>query len=131
MLTMRQFVYWWERIMASANIAIIGLGKVGTFFLDQLIQRSNLGLNIVCAVELWETEGKKEAEENGIAIVGLDDVIEFGDDVDFIFNLTGDSSVQGQLREKLAEKGNQHTELVSDHVLKVIWSMMTDEPISV
>lgn len=117
--------------MASANIAIIGLGKVGTFFLNQLMQRSNLGLNIVCAVELWETEGKKAAQENGIAIVGLDDVIEFGEDVDFIFNLTGDSSVQEQLRQKLAESGNLHTELVSDHVLKVIWSMMTDEPISV
>lgn len=117
--------------MASANIAIIGLGKVGTFFLNQLIKRSNLGLNIVCAVELWETEGKKTAQENGIAIVGLDDVIEFGEDVDFIFNLTGDASVQDQLRDQLAAKGNQHTELVSDHVLKVIWAMMTDEPIPV
>lgn len=116
--------------MGSVNIAIIGLGKVGTFFLNQLIERSNLGLNIVCAVELWETEGKKRAQENGIAIVSLDDVIEFGEDVDFIFNLTGDSSVQEQLRARLDESGNQHTELVSDHVLKVIWSIMTDEPIA-
>lgn len=117
--------------MTNANIALIGLGKVGSFFMDQLISRSNLGLNIVCAVELQDTDGKKRAEETGIALVDLDDVVEFGDVVDCIFNLTGDANVQADLRKKLAEQGNSHTEVVSDHVLKVVWSMITDEPLPV
>jgi len=117
--------------MNSVNIVIIGLGKIGKFFLNQLIQRSNLGLNIVCVVEPRETEGKSIAHTNAIAIVGLDDVIDFAEDVDFIFNLTGDDNVQESLQKELKAANNTRTEVVSAHVLKVIWSMLTDEPIPV
>lgn len=116
-------------MMENASIVIVGLGKVGGFFLEQLIKRSNLGLHIACIVEPRDTEGKILAQNNGIAAVNLHDVIDFSEDVDFIFNLTGDSSVQSLLRDELDKAGNQRTEIVSDHVLKVIWSILSDESI--
>jgi len=115
--------------MQSTNVAIVGLGKIGSFFLQQLISRFNLGLNIIRAVEPNDTEGKELAQKNGIAVVTIDDLISFEDDVHIIFNLTGLDSVQQEIRHKLDASCNFKTELLSDNVLKVVWSMLTDEPI--
>jgi len=115
--------------MGNANIAIIGLGKAGEFFLEQLIKRIDLGLNIVCAVEPADNSGRQRAEESGIALVSIDDVVSFGDDVDFIFNLTGNPQLQVDLLAKLAAASNDHTEVVSDKVLKVIWSILSENHI--
>ena len=115
--------------MHQVNIAIVGLGKIGTFFLNQLIQRSNLGLSILCASEPNDTEGKALAKDNGIVLVDLDTMISFGEDVDFIFNLTGSESVQIELQEKLKLSGNTKTELISERTLQVVWTMLTDEGI--
>lgn len=113
--------------MQSTNIAIVGLGRIGTFFLKQVLAKFNLGLSILCAVELSDTEGKAYARENGVVIVDVDTLISFGDDVDLIFNLTGLESVQNELREKLIASGNEKTEVISDKALQVIWTMITDE----
>ncbi|MDQ6955333.1 MAG: hypothetical protein Q9M20_07800 [Mariprofundaceae bacterium] len=113
--------------MESTSIVIIGLGKVGTFFLEQLIQRSNLGLHIACVVEPENTHGKIIAQNHAIACVGMADVIDFSEDVGFIFNCTGDRDIQVLLREELDKAENKQTEVVSDHVLKVIWSILSDE----
>jgi ketol-acid reductoisomerase len=115
--------------MGTANIAIIGLGRAGEVFLEQLIRRADLGLNIVCAVEKAANSGREKAEQSGIALLDIDDVVRFDVDIDFIFNLTGDPQVQVDLLAKLAADGNDHTEVVSDKVLKVIWSIMSDNPI--
>ncbi len=113
--------------MESTNLAIVGLGKVGTFFLKQLLAKFDLGLNILCAVEPAETEGKAYAKENGVVIVDTDTLISFEDDVDLIFNLTGLESVSHELREKLDASGNDKTEIISDKALKMMWTMLTDE----
>ncbi len=115
--------------MKNTNIAIVGLGNIGSFFLQQLIQRFDLGLSILCAVEPKETDGKRMAQQNGVAIVSIDDLISFGDDVDMIFNLTGSDAVQQDIREKMDAAGNTKTELLSETALKIVWSILSDEPI--
>ncbi|OIO74338.1 MAG: hypothetical protein COS35_04785 [Zetaproteobacteria bacterium CG02_land_8_20_14_3_00_50_9] len=115
-------------IVDYANIVIIGLGNVGTSFLKRVIHCSDLGLRIVCVVEPNETKGKKLAQNHAIAVADLDDMIGFGVAVDLIFDLTGDKNVWHTLKSRLADSGNQHTELISQRAIKAMWNILTDEP---
>lgn len=111
--------------MSTKQIAIVGLGNVGTELMRKLMEHEELGLQIKCVSELHDTIGKKEAEEQGIPVVSLDEITAKGDTIDIIFDLTGATEVRRQLRDGLFRSENKFTVIVSENVSHIIWSLLT------
>jgi predicted dinucleotide-utilizing enzyme len=111
------------------NLAIVGLGTVGTQFLQEVLKQRDNGIEVRCVAELEETEGKKLARSINVAIVSLDEIIAEKEAVDVIFDLTGSKKVRGYLREELGKSGNKHTVVVPETVARMMWSLMTNRPL--
>jgi pyrroline-5-carboxylate reductase len=111
--------------MKDTRIAIIGLGRLGQFLLERLLGIGDAGPHIVCAVETGEDIGRRRADALGIALVGIDELVRLGEDIDVIFVLTDDAVMPSQLRQILAANGNQHTQVLSEKDLRLI-GMLVD-----
>ncbi|SMF01329.1 hypothetical protein [Desulfovibrio gilichinskyi] len=112
--------------MEKHNIAIVGLGRVGTVFLEKVL-RSDGVLIIKSVCEPADTAGKKMALAHGIPIGCIDDIIKSGVDVDVIFDFTGDEQVAELLRGKLEESGNNYTQVAQKRIARLIWSLIADD----
>jgi acetaldehyde dehydrogenase (acetylating) len=110
--------------MTEHNIAIVGLGRVGTVFLQRMLARREEGVNIVRVAQLSKTDGLKMAEEAGLPTGTIDDIVAEGSGVDVIFDLTGSPDVRQQLREKLAAAGNRHTVIAPESIARLMWTLM-------
>jgi predicted dinucleotide-utilizing enzyme len=117
--------------MSQQNIAIIGLGRIGSAFLEIMQQKKQQGINLVCVSERMDTPAKAKAAAAGIKIATLDDVIAIGDAIDVIFDLTGIPDVRKELREKLMATNNKHTVIASETIVRLIWSLISDAELPV
>jgi pyrroline-5-carboxylate reductase len=113
--------------MSQQRIAIIGLGRIGSAFLMQMLKKRSLGLQIVCVAESNDTPGRAMALETGLKVCTLDDVVALGDGVDVIFELTGLPQVRRELRDKLVASQNKQTVIASESIVRVIWALISDE----
>lgn len=120
-------MYHLEVIVGTQNVVVVGLGRVGADFLGQLLKRKDSGIHVVCAAELGDTDGKRNAIKAGISIKRLDEIISMGDDIDIIFDLTGSTTVRRRMRDALAESSNKHTVIVPENVAHMIWSLLTNK----
>jgi predicted dinucleotide-utilizing enzyme len=109
------------------TVAIVGLGRVGTAFLAQVLSNQHPGVDIAYAVEIAETAGKQKAINAGIAMISMDELIAKGESVDVIFELTGLADVRDNLRIRLQEAGNHYTIIASESIAKIIWSFISKE----
>ncbi|MDO8990146.1 MAG: hypothetical protein Q7U91_11005 [Sideroxyarcus sp.] len=111
--------------MSKPNIAIIGLGRVGSAFMgDMLLKKQNV--NLVCVAEQADTPGKAKAKNEGIKIATLDEIVAKGDGIDVIFELTGITAVRQDLRTKLMAANNHHTVIASEMIARLIGSLIND-----
>lgn len=117
--------------MGKQNIAIIGLGRVGSAFLGEILRLQERGINLAYAVECADTPGKAQAIAAGIQMLTIDKMIALGDKVDVIFDLTGNRDVRKELRKKLVATNNEHTVIASETVARVIWALITHEELVV
>lgn len=117
--------------MEKQNIAIIGLGRIGSAFLGEMLRKQGRGINLTYAAEQMDTPGKAQAIAAGIKIVNLDDIVALGDRIDVIFELTGLPSVRKELREKLTAASNRHTVIASETIVRVIWALISDAALPV
>jgi len=113
------------------NIALIGLGRIGSAFLGEMLQKKGGGINLNYAAEQMDTPGKAQAIAAGIKVVTLDDIVALGDQIDVIFELTGLPSVRKELREKLTAANNRHTVIASETIVRVIWALISDHALPV
>ncbi len=113
----------------SAKIAVVGLGRIGSVVLEQLLGRQKQGIEIVCVSEMHDTPGRRKAESAGIPILTPDEIIGQGDKVDMIFDMTGIADVRKSLREQLFDSNNRHTVVVPENVAYLIWSLLSGEPV--
>ncbi len=113
--------------MSQHNIAIVGLGRVGSIFLSRMLDNRERGVNIVRVAQLSRTEGLRMAEEAGIPCGTLDDIIAAGSAVDMIFDFTGSSEVRQEMREKLSAANNRHTVIAPESVARLMWTLMGGE----
>ncbi|MGD2118090.1 MAG: homoserine dehydrogenase [Chromatiales bacterium] len=113
----------------ALKIAIVGLGRVGERFLDQMLEKSDIGIQILAAAELNETEGRKKAEANDIPILGLKQIVELNEHLDILFDLTGHDGTRKQLRELMMDVGNTHTVIAPETIAYLIWGLTTDQPL--
>ena len=116
--------------MSNQNIAIIGLGRIGSAFLGAL-QQHMYGVNIVCVSEHADTPAKAQAIAAGIKTSTLDEIISMEDKIDIVFDLTGKVSVRKKLREKLQTSNKTHTIIASETIVRMIWSMISDKALPV
>lgn len=113
--------------MENHHIAIVGLGRVGTVFIERMLRLKGKGTQIVCAVEPQHTPGKDLAKEAGIRVVELDEMIAMSDEIEVIFDLSGDSYIKKTLREKLAAQGNDYTVIAPENVARLVWNVMDNQ----
>ncbi len=117
--------------MEQQRIAIIGLGRIGSAFLSQMLQKRSQGIELVCAAEAADTPGRQLAVKSGIAIKSLDDIVALGNRIDVIFDLTGLPDVRRELRDKLVASKNAHTVIASETIVRVIWALISQDALPV
>ncbi|BCB26644.1 hypothetical protein SKTS_15300 [Sulfurimicrobium lacus] len=117
--------------MQKQKVAIVGLGRVGSAFLDELLCLTGKGVKVAYAVEKNDTPGKKAAEAAGVKILSIDELIALGEDVDIVFDLTGIEEVRKKLREKLFASNNRHTVIAPESIAHFLWSIMSDASLPV
>jgi pyrroline-5-carboxylate reductase len=115
----------------TQRIAIIGLGRIGSAFLQQMLAKRAQGIELVCVAEAADTPGRKQAIEAGLVVKSLDQVVALGAGVDVIFDLTGMSEVRRELREKLVASKNSHTVIASESIVRVIWALISADVLPV
>lgn len=113
--------------MGKQIIAIVGLGRMGSAFLEELMCVVEKGMKVAYAVEKNDTPGRRMAETYHVNIVSIDQLIAEGDKVDVIFDLTGSAETRKELREKLHASGNRHTVIAPESIAHMMWAIMADE----
>ncbi len=109
------------------TIALIGLGRVGEIFAENLlesIQTRHIAAEIVAIaahnlnspVALGFAHSNVPVYEDGLKIV------ELGDKVDIIFDLTGNADFRQRLREHLRDSQNHHTIIASESIAQLLWA---------
>lgn len=116
--------------MGKQNIALVGLGRIGSAFLREISSKQGRSLNLLYAAEPADTPGKAQAIAAGIQMATLEKIAA-ADNLDIIFDLTGNPDVRKQLREQLAAHKNQHTVIAPESVARLIWSLISDEALPV
>ncbi|BBJ00213.1 hypothetical protein FGKAn22_19050 [Ferrigenium kumadai] len=116
--------------MGKQNIALVGLGRIGSAFLREISGKQER-LNLLFAAEPSNTPGKAQAIAAGIPMATLEEIAAAGNKVDIIFDLTGNPDVRKQLREQLAAHKNQHTVIAPESVARLIWSLISSEALPV
>jgi predicted dinucleotide-utilizing enzyme len=110
--------------MEKQTIAIVGLGKVGSAFLEELLGQSNEGVEIVAVVENNNTAGSALAKARGIKNLSIDELVDMGEDLDILFDLTDVASVRQDLRDKLRAAGNRHTIIATENIARMVWTLI-------
>jgi pyrroline-5-carboxylate reductase len=111
--------------MQKQSIAIVGLGRVGSVFLEKLLKQANKGISIVAVAEKGATAGAALAKANGIENMNLDQLVAKCDKIDILFDLTGLAEVRRELREKLMAAENRHTVIATESIASFIWLLIS------
>ncbi len=110
--------------MEKQSIAIVGLGKMGSAFLVELLGQPNESVEIVAVVEKKNTSGLALAKARGIKNLSIDELIAMGGDLNILFDLTGEAEVRQEIRDKLRASGNHHTIVATDNIARMIWALI-------
>ena len=110
----------------EVNIAIVGLGRIGGMFLKKLLEKERQGINIMGVVEQNEdAPGIELAKNKGIKIYdSLDKLLYLSQEVDVIFDLTGNIDARENLRGGLSRTKNQHTVIAPEVIAFLIWNLI-------
>ncbi|WPM32041.1 serine kinase [Hydrogenobacter sp. T-2] len=115
--------------MRRISVAIAGLGRVGSQFLDALLSVRSDNVRVIAVAEPKEDlQSVKLAKEKGIAYFrDARSMLEsLEDSIDVLFELTGDAVVKSDLHEVLVKTGNKKTVIVPEPVAYLIWSLITE-----
>ena len=113
--------------MENQNIAIIGLNSAGTELFKAMIELKSKGVNVLGVSESIFTEGSQLAQELGITNMSIDQIIDMGDKVDVIFDLSGNREIRKELRTTLFSSQNQHTVIAPECVARLMYTMVSDQ----
>lgn len=112
--------------MKEVKVAIVGLGRVGSIFLQKLTEQRSSGVKIIAAVDINpDSPGIKIAEGKQIKVYNnIQDVVKLGDAIDIIFDLTGSTEVRKALRSGLVESNNRLTVVAPEVIAFLIWDLI-------
>jgi predicted homoserine dehydrogenase-like protein len=111
------------------RVAIVGLGRVGSKFLKKLAGMGDQGIKIVAVAERDEDlPGVEFAKKRGITVYSDGkEVIEMGDAVDVIFDLTGDPYAKMELRIMRSKSGSYSTAIAHEALALLTWYLIADD----
>ncbi len=109
------------------RVAIVGLGRVGSRFLQGLLPWASRGIEIVAVSETESTPGRAAAQAAGIPVLGLPDLLARATEIDVLFDLSGQSIVRQTLRQGLARAGNFRTVIAPENVAQLVWALISAE----
>jgi len=111
----------------NINVAIVGVGRVGKTLLEKLLDHNGKGVTIVgVADKNPDAVGRKLALEKGIKTYdSSEDIVNLGDKVDVIFELTGDSGARRDCRMAMVKSENIHTVIAPETIAFLMWNIMT------
>ena len=113
---------------SNMNVAIIGLGRVGNTFLEKLINYEGNGVSIVAVSEKdADAPGMKVAKERGIKVCDDQQILDMGENIDIIFELTGNSEARRNLRMSMVTSKNGHTVIAPETVALFVWNLISKE----
>ncbi|MBE9504823.1 MAG: hypothetical protein IME96_11675 [Proteobacteria bacterium] len=112
----------------TVKVAIVGLGRVGSKFIQKISEFEGKGVTIVAAAEKNATSpGIAIAEGKGIKVYEDEKYItSMGDKVDVVFDLSGDKTVGRDMRLAYGRALNTHTVIVPRIMAVMIWNMFSD-----
>ncbi len=110
-----------------ADIALVGLGEVGSRFFDEMLALKDRGIHIVCVAELDDTPARRRAQAEGIPLKTLDEIVGLGHAVDVIFDLTGAPAVRKKLREQMQVTKNRHTIIAPETMARLLWAVISED----
>lgn len=113
--------------MNKQSIAIVGLGRVGSVFLEELLRRPNKNITVLAVAEKGDTPGKAMATSNNIPVLDIDALIAKGEEIDILFDLSGSVAVRKELREKMMAANNRHTIIATESIAQLIWSLIASD----
>jgi homoserine dehydrogenase len=110
----------------ALNVAIAGLGRVGSTFLKKLLEKKSDSVNIVAAADIdKDAPGVKIAKENGIIVYNDGkEVARLGEEIDIIFDFMGNYHEKMALRGELALSDNQNTVVAPEVISFLIWDLI-------
>ncbi len=111
------------------KIAIAGLGRVGSTFVEKLVEFDGKGVSIVAVAEKkQDAPGVEMAKAKGLKVFDSEEaILDMREEIDVIFDLTGDKAVERNLRFKQVRSGNMHTVIVPRTVAVLIWNLISEE----
>lgn len=111
-------------MVQKQRVAIVGLGRVGSVFLDVLLKQQGQALDIVAVAEANPTPGLATAKSLGIAIATVQEILQRSPEIDIVFDLTGVPAVRRELRDGMAAMNNRHTVIAPESVARLLWSLL-------
>jgi len=115
----------------TINVALLGLGRIGHQFAVALANHIEDGGKPIKIVAIAERDpdsaAAKRFKDSGVPVfTDAIDVVDLGEKIDIIFDLTGVPSIRQALRVKLQEKSNYHTVLVPEVFARLLWSFLEE-----
>ncbi len=113
------------------KIALLGLSRVGETFSEHFlakIQEQHINVEIV-AVATHHPESPVAlgfAHSNILVLEDALKVVDLGDRVDIIFDLTGNADVRQQLRARLQAANNHHTVIAPEVFAHLLWEFFDE-----
>ena len=110
----------------NIKVALLGLGNVGQEFAEhflEIIQEGKKDVEIVAVAH----HDKESAVALGFQQSGVkffenaSDVVKLGEEVDIIFDLTGDNDTRQALRKGMVESNNRHTVIAPEMMARLLW----------
>ena len=108
------------------KVALLGMGEVGQAFAEQLLERIQIsGIPVeIAAVAHHHLDSPVVLgfQQNKVAVFkDAMDVLEMDEEIDIIFDLTGNPSITQSLRIRLIEKKNRHTFIAPEVMAQLLW----------
>jgi predicted dehydrogenase len=109
----------------TIRVALVGLGEAGEVFANHLQKARERGVPVeIVAVTHPQDDVPLAAEFSSRGVPVFTDARELtslGQDVDIIFDLSGDRAMRQQLRLALLQRQNMHTVIVSETIARLLW----------
>lgn len=114
------------------KVAVIGMGEAGEIFTMHLLEKIQIDhrpVDIVAAVHNdLNSPIMLGFQQNDVpCFTDISSLADMGDEVDIIFNMTGDVMVAQKLRLELLERKNRHTIIASDLVARLLWAFFDED----
>lgn len=120
----------------KVNVVLLGLGNVGEIFAEHFlekIQEQHINVEIVgvASSHLDSPVALGFSHSNVPVFQDAMEVVNLGEKVDIIFDLTGDPELRKRLRVRLQETSNHHTVIAPEIFAHLLWNFFgesTDLP---